>query len=208
YSGNFFANMKSFLEMKGLGLIMMGEYSDADNIDIIEHECLHSSLHKHSESVSAIGDMLPYSPDYEFHHLAYILEARIMNELIAFQDDFSSFLDCWSTKRTLRSKYVNRQIKVIENMYTEKISLPRRLKRYIRDRINNDAKYLGQIVKTLPRHARTPLLFGMGPTKEESDKEGLKSCLDDIILWSFLVQDSSHMQKAKTILNAKGYPVY
>lgn len=207
YSNNFFVNMNYLPEMKELGLILMGEYSGTENTSIIEHECIHSLLNKNSGSLSSIGDM-PYMQDYEFHHLAYILEARIMNELIAFQDDFSSIMTYWNTKSTIRSKYLNRQIEVIEKMHAEKNSLPRRLKRYMRDRINNDTKYLGLIVKNLPRHIRMPLLFGMGPTKAEMERDGLKSSLDDIILWSYLIQDPNHLEKAKTILNAKGYPVY
>ena len=205
YYGKAFFNGFSFLpELADLGMIFLGNYSGRDNFEIVEHECLHSCLDKHSAGFSYVSDM-HYSPELEFHQMAYIMEARMMNELIAYQDDFRNPFRAWEIKMTLKSKYVDRQVKRVEDIYDEKSTLSIRIKHYMRERISQDVKHLSTIVKNLPRRIRTPLLFGMGPTKEEIQNGCLKSSLDDIIIWSSMVQDYDLMQKAKTILNAKGY---
>lgn len=204
YGKSLFNGFSLVPELSSMGMIFMGNYSEKENLGILEHECLHSCLNKHSAGLSLIND-LHYSPDLEFHHLAYIMESRMMNELIAYQDSFGVFIYYWDVKGTLKGNYVDRQIKYIEGMYGENTTLPVRLKHYMRERISKEAKYFKTIVKSLPRHIRTPLLFGMGPTKEEVEKESLKSSLDDIIIWSFLVQKPEYMEKAKSILKAKGY---
>ena len=206
YGSDFFNSFPSVPELRDIGMIFMGNYSGRERFDIVEHECLHSCLDKHASGLSALTD-LHCSSDLDFHQLAYILEARIMNELIAYQDSFGDFLDAWSINRTLKGKYVDRQIKRIKEMFDEDITLPARLRHYMRDRISKDMKHMATIVKALPRRVRTPLLFGMGPTKEEMEKENLKSAIDDIVIWSYLVQEPEYMQKAKTILKAKGYSI-
>ncbi|MFH0798029.1 MAG: hypothetical protein V1906_01315 [Candidatus Woesearchaeota archaeon] len=205
YYGKLFFNRFNLVpELASLGMIFLGNYSGRDKFEIVEHECLHSCFEKHSAGLSFVSDM-HYSPDLEFHQIAYIMEARMMNELIAYQDNFRNFFETWGIKGTLKGRYIDRHVKLLKGMYDKKATLPIRLRHYMHERISRDVKHLSTIVKALPRRIRTPLLLGMGPTSGEIQMQNLKSSLDDIIIWSSMVQDYGLMQKAKTILNAKGY---
>lgn len=191
WSGGLFMSQSAFIDgdYRKTGLIL----SPVESKTILDHEALHSAYDIHSKAQNDLG--MNFSP---VNTNMYLIETNIISEINAFRSNVVNKHSSWDEiQHDLEVKYCYKYYKTLENIF-EKAFEKKIDKEVAKEKAKKIAsKYIGDIqdkiapaidaVKKLEskmsQKELSRILFTVGTTQEEAEKNQIYSPLDDLIAW-------------------------